>query len=711
MITKQIVKDYVIKSCPYLTYLESNEKKLLKLIEELLQMKKSGELFNREDEGDSGNGEGEGESKEFLDIPTLVKEHPDLKSEIEQLINSVEENEVDRLIATYDDQQLIARLSRRYFELMYGKENCLRCDLDDLGNEVISQTFIVEKTKKALANKNIQVIFEGQIELDDLRARFDVLIRNENDTFDLYEVKGTNDVFDHPKKDQVINRDIDSKIQKKYLYDLLFQHHIYQLKGLPLRSVGYMTTNRDFVLQKDTFPIADSDLTNLFVLKEEIHLKSGTVPIIEYFNNGDYFKADKKSTIPEMTMVIDEIRKVISAPALKPEKRYRCRKGPACPFIESCFPEVKNNHDSIFALTNWNLYGGNHYTMSQLMDVEQVELISEIKDTFVDEKYPTQKTNKDTGEIKNLNARLQIDMAKGNITNKFAISHAFIREILERDYINDKIEYLVFFDFESFQYPIPLVFDSKPWKQVVCQYSMHIVHKDYDLRQHDFTLGKGGKITHYEFIGNPDMDKFNNPSIKLYETLLSHLKEEGIDPMGHNYQVIVFNQNFEVTRMKEFIKEFDGLVDSKLIQFVSNFKNRVVDLLDFFTRGAIYCRDFVGRGSLKKVQPVLTEDKDVIDFYKKLGLKFDLVDSLDYKNGGKALVQNGSVCLDLYKTLLIRSNLKENDIGPKTEDLLKEALAYCKIDSWGTVIIFDILKNVHKGKLSLDLYNLDKSNQ
>ena len=27
-------------------------------------------------------------------------------------------------------------------------------------------------------------------------------------------------------------------------------------------------------------------------------------------------------------------------------------------------------------------------------------------------------------------------------------------------------------------------------------------------------------------------------------------------------------------------------------------------------------------------------------------------------------------------------------------DLLAEALAYCKIDSWGTVIIYDVIKNV-----------------
>ena len=38
----------------------------------------------------------------------------------------------------------------------------------------------------------------------------------------------------------------------------------------------------------------------------------------------------------------------------------------------------------------------------------------------------------------------------------------------------------------------------------------------------------------------------------------------------------------------------------------------------------------------------------------------------------------------------------------KTKDLLGEALAYCEIDSWVTVIFYDILKNVYLGTLKLD---------
>ena len=40
--------------------------------------------------------------------------------------------------------------------------------------------------------------------------------------------------------------------------------------------------------------------------------------------------------------------------------------------------------------------------------------------------------------------------------------------------------------------------------------------------------------------------------------------------------------------------------------------------------------------------------------------------------------------------------------GLPTKELLDHALAYCKIDSWGTVIIFDIIRNINDGKLKID---------
>ena len=146
----------------------------------------------------------------------------------------------------------------------------------------------------------------------------------------------------------------------------------------------------------------------------------------------------------------------------------------------------------------------------------------------------------------------------------------------------------------------------------------------------------------------------------LYKTLKRQLEESGIDPYASNYRVVVFNPNFEKTRMSEFAQDFFGLCDNELIRFVDNFNNNVVDLLDFFTSGSIYCIDFNGRGSLKVVQPTLAADQDVLDFYNNK-LPFDLTYSLDYHKGEKCLVYNGGICLDLYKSLLVRSHLNEQD--------------------------------------------------
>ena len=375
---------------------------------------------------------------------------------------------------------------------------------------------------------------------------------------------------------------------------------------------------------------------------------------------------------------------------VKPVMKYACRKGPRCELIDMCFND-SDSPNSMFRLTNWNVYGGN-YRLTEQWIAQGNHLISELDPN----PFPVLKKN---GE--HCNAFTQVEYQKGNIKEKYVISRRLIKDIIERDYYNSDIEYLLFFDFESFQYPIPLVEHSHPWKQIVSQYSMHVVKKGYDLTKHDFAKGKGGDVSHYEYIANPDITKYENPSIELYKTLKAQLEESGIDPYASNYRVVVFNQNFEKTRMSEFAIDFSSLCDSELIRFVNNFNNNVVDLLDFFTSGSIYCIDFNGRGSLKVVQPTLAADQDVLDFYNKK-LPFDLTYSLDYHKGEKCLVYNGGICLDLYKSLLVRSHLNEQDKGPSTQDLLNEALAYCKIDSWGTVIIYDIIKNIYLGELKID---------
>ena len=61
---------------------------------------------------------------------------------------------------------------------------------------------------------------------------------------------------------------------------------------------------------------------------------------------------------------------------------------------------------------------------------------------------------------------MQIEYAKGMIKAKNAMEIKNMQKIYNRDYS----EYpLVFFDFETFMYPVPLVENSHPWEQICCQ--------------------------------------------------------------------------------------------------------------------------------------------------------------------------------------------------------------------------------------------------
>lgn len=680
MITKTVIKDYVNKRCPYLVSLELEDKSLVALLKKSIEnQNKYRELAEEENE--------ESESDDVFDLYETLKDYPYLRREIEEFEKTINKNPAEILIEKYNDNQLISKLSRQYYEDLYGEEHCGRCDVDKDGNELLDQKEILGLTFRYINDPNIKVIFEGQIEVDGLRARFDILLKNDDDTYELIEVKGTNSVFVHPKVDGVYDYDVDARIKEKYLYDLLFQYYVYKKAGYQIRELGYMFTNRDFELGKLTYPVDRSELHKLFVIKREINLKDGTLPLKLYFDNNLYLSKKVDLTIE---YILDDIDRFSKDRDVSPKRQYTCRKGPRCELIDMCFNDAEDPN-SIFRLTNWNLYGGYFGKTKELIDSG----ITKISNINPNPFSPAKKNGERSC------AYLQVEYQKKSIKEKYVISRRLIKDIIERNYYNSDIDYLLFFDFESFQYPIPLVEHSHPWKQIVSQYSMHIVEKGYDLAKHDFAKGIGGGVRHYEYIANPNITKYENPSIELYKTLKHQLEESGINPYANNYRVVVFNKNFEKTRMNEFAEDFSGLCDGDLIRFVNNFNNNVVDLLDFFTSGSIYCVDFNGRGSLKVVQPTLAADSDVLDFYNKK-LPFDLTYSLDYHKGDKCLVYNGGICLDLYKSLLVRSHLNEQNIGPSTQDLLDEALAYCKIDSWGTVIIYDIIKNIYLGNLKID---------
>lgn len=71
----------------------------------------------------------------------------------------------------------------------------------------------------------------------------------------------------------------------------------------------------------------------------------------------------------------------------------------------------------------------------------------------------------------------------------------------------------------------------------------------------------------------------------------------------------------------------------------------------------------------------------------------------DYIESTKESIDSSFGKLSHYDELE-EEKLQEEAFGDEDE-MLNQALAYCKIDSWGTVIIYDIIKNVIEGKLKL----------
>ena len=111
MITKTVVKDYVQKRCPYLASLELQDNTLIDLFKKYVDLKdKYRELMM--EEADEGGGE-----VELFDLDEALKDYPDLVKEIKKYRWSKKKNAVDDLVEKYEDNQLISKLSRRYFEL------------------------------------------------------------------------------------------------------------------------------------------------------------------------------------------------------------------------------------------------------------------------------------------------------------------------------------------------------------------------------------------------------------------------------------------------------------------------------------------------------------------------------------------------------------------------------------------------------------------
>jgi Domain of unknown function(DUF2779) len=206
---------------------------------------------------------------------------------------------------------------------------------------------------------------------------------------------------------------------------------------------------------------------------------------------------------------------------------------------------------------------------------------------------------------------------------------------IDKDRLRDffsKLEFpLYFLDFETMTSAIPLVNDSKSYQQLPFQYSLHVLDSI------------DGETRHYDFLASePDDSR---------QAFINDL----IDNLGTSGSIIVYNQGFEISRLKE-AAHYSPVIKV----WVDSVIPRIVDLLLPFRSQYCYHPAQHGSNSIKKVLPAWTE------------LSYD---EMEIADGAAAASE------------FVRVTFGEEVTDEDRNNVRSCLLSYCELDTWAMVVL------------------------
>ena len=211
------------------------------------------------------------------------------------------------------------------------------------------------------------------------------------------------------------------------------------------------------------------------------------------------------------------------------------------------------------------------------------------------------------------------------------VSKAEIRAFLEN------LQYpLRFLDFETFNPAVPMFDQSRPYQQIPFQYSMHMQDQP------------GGDLLHVDFLAQADGD----PRLPFIATLLAEA--------GNHGHILVYNKAFEQTRLRELGNDFP-----QFEQAIDALQERIVDLMEVFSKKQLYTPQMKGSYSIKSVLPALAPEFSYADL--------EIGDGVTASMAFHALYHE----TDIFKIAATRENLR----------------AYCRMD---TLAMVEILKKMEE---------------
>ncbi len=222
-----------------------------------------------------------------------------------------------------------------------------------------------------------------------------------------------------------------------------------------------------------------------------------------------------------------------------------------------------------------------------------------------------------------------------------------IRKNHIRDFLGTLSYPIYFLDFESFQPAVPLYENSRPFEQIVFQYSLHYIEAE------------GGELKHTAFLAYPGED----PRRALAEQLCRDIPKDVC--------VTAYNMGFEKGRIKGLAELYPDLREHLM-----NIHDNIRDLMIPFQRKYYYDRAMQGSYSIKYVLPALFPDDPRLNYHNLEGIH----------NGSEASAAFGAMA----------------DMDPEElEKTRQQLLAYCGLDTFAMVKVWEKLHEAAGMSLSI----------
>lgn len=369
-----------------------------------------------------------------------------------------------------------------------------------------------------------------------------------------------------------------TSVSDTYVKDAAIQYYTIVNSGIDLVDISIVHINNNYVLD------GELDISKLFTIK------SVKDKVLDY--------------LPRISKEVSRLKNVIKLDS-KPNIDIgdHCITPYQCDFKGTCWKHIPDY--SVFDISRlkknkkFNLYNQGILTLDQI-DLSASELSA--------------------------NQVLQVN---AEVNNESYINNDEISRFIEN------LNYPLFFlDFETINPAVPKYQGTKPYQQVLFQYS---IHSKQDINS---------QLVHKEFLADPSKD----PRIQFIDQLIKDCDNSG--------DIIVYNISFERSRLNELVEQFPEY-KSPLQSIVLRLK----DLMIPFQKKWYYTPEMKGSYSIKNVLPALVSD-----------LRYD---NLNIKEGEMA----SSIFLSMANNTFTgdKSNVRDD---------LKD---YCRLDTYAMVRILEKL--------------------